>query len=161
LLDRVSTKTGLPAKSAPACLPAAQLIPWLLLLGVPGCLAVPSDHVLMGIPFFGYDFSKPDQEDNSSSKKRKASSGSRTFSAIPIMGEAFLSVLRKIKPKLKWEEKHAEHRIKYKVGTGVLSIHTLTLSACLVQCSSDTVLISHASLAVVAGLMPTAWSASC
>lgn len=101
---------------------------------------MPPDHVLMGIPFYGYDFSKPDEQDSSSGKKRKASSSSRPFSANPIMSEAFLSVLRNIKPKLKWEEKHVEHRIKYKVGSGggVFS-----------------------SVAVVAGLPPAAWSASC
>jgi hypothetical protein len=32
------------------------------------------------------------------------------------MGEAYLSVLRRLKPKLKWEQQHAEHRIKYKVS---------------------------------------------
>lgn len=64
----------------------------------------------MGIPFYGYDFTKPDQ---GSSGKGKASS--QPISANPIMGQAFLAALRKAKPKLKWEAQHAEHKIKYKV----------------------------------------------
>jgi hypothetical protein len=78
--------------------------------------AVAAAQVLMGVPFYGYDFSKPDQASSSkgSSKKRAAASNSPA-TANPIMGEAYLSVLRRLKPKLKWEEQHAEHRIKYKV----------------------------------------------
>lgn len=75
----------------------------------------------MGIPFYGYDFSKPDQG-NSGSKKSKGSA--QPVSANPIMGEAFLAVLRKVKPKLKWEEQHAEHIIKYKVSAAMVSVMT-------------------------------------
>lgn len=75
--------------------------------------AVAPKQVLMGLPFYGYDFSRPDQAGSSGSSKKRST---QPVSAQPIMGEAFLSVLRRIKPKLKWEEEHAEHRIKYKVG---------------------------------------------
>jgi hypothetical protein len=68
---------------------------------------------------YGYDFSKPDQG-NSGSKKSKGSN--QPVSASPIMGEAFLAVLRKVKPKLKWEEQHAEHEIKYKVRDDMVSV---------------------------------------
>ena len=76
-------------------------------------VAVAPDQVLMGLNFYGYDFTKPDQP--SSAGKKRRSTGSAAASASPIMGEAFLTVLRKVKPKLKWEEEHAEHRMKYKV----------------------------------------------
>lgn len=68
----------------------------------------------MGIPFYGYDFTKHDQGSSSSSSKGKASS--QSASANPIMGPAFLAALRKAKPALKWEVQHAEHKIKYKVS---------------------------------------------
>lgn len=81
--------------------------------------AVKPEQVLMGVPFYGYDFSKPDQA-GSSSKKGKADN--QGLSANPIMGEAFLAVLRKVKPKLKWEEQHAEHKLKYKVGKALYAL---------------------------------------
>lgn len=59
----------------------------------------------MGVPFYGYDFTKPDNQNNG-----------QPAAANPIMGQAYLAALRKLKPKLKWEEQHAEHRVKYKVG---------------------------------------------
>eukprot|EP00775_Hariotina_reticulata_P004211 gene4211-4460_t len=62
-------------------------------------------QVLMGLNFYGYDYLKP--EPGTAGKT----------DARPIMGNAFLNVLKKHKPKLKWEEQFAEHRIKYKEGT--------------------------------------------
>lgn len=73
-------------------------------------------QVLMGLPFYGYDFTKTDQP--SSSTKHNA-----PVSANPIMGSAFLALLKKVKPTLKWEEKSAEHRVKYKVGPPKPTVH--------------------------------------
>jgi hypothetical protein len=81
----------------------------------------------MGLNFYGYDYVKPEPGTAGQPDAR------------PIMGSAFLSVLRKHKPKLKWEEKFAEHRIKYKVswcsagsGAGIIGLRYPLLSiACV------------------------------
>lgn len=69
----------------------------------------------MGIPFYGYDFTRPDNSKApaEATKKRKLQQKEQA-QASPIMGEAFLSVLRRVKPKLTWETSNAEHRVKYK-----------------------------------------------
>lgn len=84
----------------------------------------------MGLNWYGMDFTRPDQQGSSSSKK--GGSSDAPMSANPILGEVFLGVLRKVKPKLKWEEQHAEHRIKYKVGA--LACAVVAMFAMVLRC---------------------------
>jgi chitinase domain-containing protein 1 len=70
----------------------------------------------MGLNFYGYDFVRPDDDAGQSkkSKAKKKQAAAAAAQASPMMGDAFLAALRKYKPKLVWEEEHAEHRIRFK-----------------------------------------------
>lgn len=60
----------------------------------------------MGLNFYGYDFTKPET----------AKKNSRPTNIKAVMGDEFLRMLKRQKPKLVWQEQHAEHRGKYKVS---------------------------------------------
>lgn len=89
-------------------------------------VAVLPSQVFMGINFYGYSYIKP----------LSASKSSRPADVQAVMGKAFLQALGKHEPKLVWQEKHAEHRVRYKVNVPQsMEQHFLCCVAACWQCS--------------------------
>ncbi|KAI8474416.1 MAG: hypothetical protein J3K34DRAFT_518157 [Monoraphidium minutum] len=62
-------------------------------------------QVLLGVNFYGYEFSRPE-----------AAPPSEQWSSDAVMGPRFLSVLARLQPPLRWDADEAEHHIKFKDG---------------------------------------------
>jgi spore germination protein YaaH len=80
----------------------------------PCCAAVPGERVFMGINFYGYDFAKPEN---------------KPHTASAITGDAFVQMLRRVKPKLVWEDETSEHRVRYKEAGVRHSVYSPTPAA--------------------------------